>query len=165
MLTNIGEENSLDYVSVILAEATWILVLCALLIFFSNFLNSLFETKFLFLPFGKYKEGVRKLKSPISIKGELLLGVILGPMILLLGVFSLKAGDFSNPENIIENLPLNVKLIGFLSICLSFALTATNKLTFRLAQKMSKAEIIKESLEGQMSPANRSLIDRASSEL
>ena len=157
------EDQYFDNLSVEVVEGTTLLILLSLLILISYFIFSLIETKFLRLPLGNYPKGIRKLKNPISIKIELFLGLLVAPVFLFYLV--LQKGDYSLIEKIQDHLNKEVLLYGCACIWTSVICSILNKLKFRLEQRMSKEEIIKESLEGQMSPATRSLISKASTEL
>jgi len=165
MLTNSEKDNQLDYISVIITEATMTLMMLSVLLLFSYFLFSLIETKFLVLPYGRHREGARKLKNPISIKTELVLGLLTGTLVLIWAIFSIKTSDYVGLLSLKLALQNSLNIFGIFAICLAFTLSIIKKLNFRLSHKMSKQEIIKESLEGKMSPSNRRLIDRASGDL
>lgn len=165
MLTNTEKNNHLDYISVIITEATMTLIVLSVLLFFSYFIFSLLETKFLILPYGRHKEGARKLKNPIPIKTELVLGLFTGTLVLIWAIFSIRVSDDVGLLSLKLSLQNSLNIFGVFAICLAFTLSTINKLNFRLSHKMSKEEIIKESLEGEMSPSNRRLIDRASGDL
>ncbi len=163
MLTEI--DNQLDSISFAITEATITLITISLLLLLGYSLFSLFETKFLVLPYGWHKEGVRKIKNPITFKTELLMGILTGPLILVWAVFSIKPGDYLGLSSIQLTLQNSINIFGIYAICLAFVISIINKLNFRLTHKMSKEEIIQESLEGEMSLANRRLINKTSSEL
>ncbi len=165
MFTGAANDSTLDYVSVILLEALKALTTSSLTIFGSYLLFSLVETRFLVLPFSNYKEGIRKIKNPISIGSELILTLILGLPFLIWIVFSINSNNSSfllSDTSEIAN-PLNT--FGIFAIFLSLSVSLLNKLQFWLRNRMSKTEILKESLEGQMSPTNRGLIDKAKLEI
>jgi flagellar biosynthesis protein FlhB len=122
-------------------------------------------TKLTILPYKRYKEGTRNKKKTISIFGELFWGSVISPISLIVVTLLTVFHDKEHFHTFNENLPTIINSFGAYFTVIGLLLLIFENLRFRLSHRMSKAEIIAESLEGQMSPANRRLIDKSSSEI
>lgn len=156
---NFGTFSTDIYSSVMLRE--YIFLSTSLLIFLvgTYATYSLINTKALILPFTKYPKGVCK-KQKVSVLTLCMISILLSPLTYLI-IF---IGSLKSPNEIPSSLTLLSETIltffPWFCLSLSIGLSLIKRMSFIIENKMSKAELIQESLEGQMSSANKRMISQ-----
>lgn len=165
-IKDINDTSSLEVlVSTINANTVFLLIKGSAIILVLSFFLPWINAKFLLLPFKKYPDGIKYSRQSISILSELFWSLICSPLSLLIILMITNYDNryhSLNPKNLVN---FSINSLGIYFTFIGLFLSLIESLGFRLSHKMNKEEIITESLEGQMSGTNRSLISKAGSEL
>jgi flagellar biosynthesis protein FlhB len=156
---NYLREDPDQYASLFYRTAFYLLAF-SLTGFFATFISALIQTSFLFIPFGKYPDGVRAQSSNISISKVFKFSIFLLTILSLLGVllgffYSIFRKEYI--RGISEDTSLQffyllritsfsqiLYITGFMFLLVSTIAFIYSKLAFFDVHKMSKSEILEE---------------------